>query len=149
MYSSLVLRHLGCSVALEYSLKCLVQDDVWTKFLLHFWSMWVFWDFCNIFCWKSPKFLPVYPGYRTRLLLGYSGDPAASGFAAKINTQIRRRRAAAFPPSARCRQFLTSFCRCGNVGKLTRIAATTSDPAWIEAHPRTINSPYVSFRPSQ
>lgn len=32
---------------------------------------------------------------------------------------------------------------CGNVGKLTRIAATTSDPAWIEAHPRTINSPFL------
>jgi 4-hydroxy-2-oxoglutarate aldolase len=39
-------------------------------------------------------------------------------------------------------QFLCcAFYRgCGNVGKLTRIAATTSGPFWIEAHPRTMNS---------
>ncbi|KAF8308095.1 aldolase [Clavulina sp. PMI_390] len=34
---------------------------------------------------------------------------------------------------------------CGNVGKLTRIAATTSDPAWIKAHPRTIDAPFLTL----
>jgi 4-hydroxy-2-oxoglutarate aldolase len=31
-----------------------------------------------------------------------------------------------------------SLCgyRCGNVGKLTRVAATITDPAFIELHPR-------------
>ncbi|KAF8343885.1 uncharacterized protein EI90DRAFT_3143204 [Cantharellus anzutake] len=32
---------------------------------------------------------------------------------------------------------------CGNVGKLTRIAAETADPVWMKAHPRSIPSPFL------